>query len=129
MRFLVIGICCVFLFSCGSDDNGGDEPIEVCPTVALAGFEVRIANAASGTPLSNVTITVRQGNIFEEVLLEVAAVPGFYQGVFEREGTYVLVIELDNFQTIVTEAISVTRDNDPCDTLLTNSLTYSLTEL
>ena len=129
MRILFAVICCAFLVSCGGDDNADVDPGVVCPNVALAGFEIRVANAASGTPLSGVTITAREGSTFEEVLAEVAAVPGFYRGVLEREGSYILVIELDCFQTIITETISVTRDNDPCDTLLTNSLTYSLTEL
>ncbi len=127
MRFLVVVICCVFMMSCGSDDNGSD-PVTVCPTIALAGFDIQITNAGTGAALSGVTITAREGNTFEEVLEETAT-SGTYQGVFEREGSYVLVIELTDFQTIITESITVARLEDECTTLDTQELSFSLTEL
>ena len=108
MRILFAIVCCAFLMSCGSDDGGETVEPVVCPTVTLAGFEIRVVNATNGNPLSGVTITAREGNIFEEVLMEVSATPGTYQGVFEREGSYVLVVELDGFQTVVT-AVSYTH--------------------
>jgi hypothetical protein len=129
MRILFAVICCAFLLSCGSDD-GGDEPvITVCPTVALAGFDVQITNTDTGLPLSNVTITARESNTFEEVLAEVSTSPGTYQGVFEREGSYALVITLTDFQTIVTETFPIGRFDDECDTLDTQELSFSLSEL
>ena len=129
MRILFAVICCTFLLSCGGDDNAEVAPEVICPTVALAGFEVRITNDGSGTPLSGVTITAIEGNTFEEVLTEVSTSPGTYQGVFEIEGSYVLVVELDGFQTVVTETITVGRLNDDCDTLDTQELSFALSEL
>ena len=130
MRVLFAIVCCAFLMSCGSDDNEVMEPeVVVCPEIALPGFEIRVANATNGTPLSNVTITAREGNVFEEVLMEVSATPGTYQGVFEREGSYALIIELEGFQTVVTDAITVGRLDDECDTLDTQDLSFSLSEL
>ncbi|MEP0264326.1 hypothetical protein [Dokdonia sp.] len=126
MRFLVVVICCVFMISCGSDDNG-DDPV-ICTTQAFPGFEIQITNASTGTALSGVTITAREGNTFEEVLEETATL-GTYQGVFEREGSYVLVIALTGFQTIITESITVGRLEDVCTTLDTQELSFSLTEL
>lgn len=129
MRILFAIICCAFLFSCGSDDNAEEvDPVVICPTIALAGFEVQITNASTNTPLSSVIITARESNTFEEVLVE-TGVAGTYQGVFEREGSYVLVVELDGFQTVVTEAITVGRLDDDCNTLDTQDLSFSLSEL
>lgn len=129
MRILFAIVCCVFLMSCGSDDGGETVDPVICPTVDFPGFEVRVINANTGASLSGVMITAREGNIFEEILAEVAATPGTYQGVFEREGSYVLVVELDGFQTVVTDAITVGRLNDECETLDTQNLSFSLSEL
>ncbi len=128
MRFILVVICCVCLFSCGGDDNGEVTEI-VCPDIALAGFDVRVINATTETPLSNVMITAREGNIFEEVLMETSNGTGVYQGVFEREGSYILIIELDGFQTVITESITVERLDDECNTLDTQALSFSLMEL
>lgn len=129
MRILLIVICCAFLWSCGSDDGGEVDPGVVCPDIALAAFEVQVTNANTSSPLSGVTITARENNTFEEVLMEVATSPGTYQGVFEREGSYTLVVALDGFQTVITETIPVGRLNDECDTLDTQELSFALSEL
>lgn len=129
MRFLLVMLCCVCMFSCGSDDNNnGDDPV-ICPTIAFPAFEIQITDAGTGIPLSEVMITAREGNTFEEILEEVESIPGTYQGVFEREGSYVLVIERTNFQTIITESITVGRLDDECNTLDTQELSFSLSEL
>ncbi|WP_299683529.1 hypothetical protein [uncultured Dokdonia sp.] len=130
MRILFAILCCAFLMSCGSDDGGETvDPEVVCPTVDLAGFEIRVINGTTSGPLSGVTITAREGNIFEEVLMEVSTIPGTYQGVLEREGSYVLVVELDGFQTVVTDAITVGRLDDECNTLDTQDLSFTLSEI
>lgn len=129
MRILLTIICCAFLWSCGSDDGGEVIPVVVCPDVALAAFEVQVTNADTSSPLSGVIITARENNNFEEVLMEISTTPGTYQGVFEREGFYTLVVALDGFQTVITETISVGRLNDECDTLDTQELSFTLSEL
>jgi hypothetical protein len=129
MRILFAIICCAFLVSCGSDDNGDGDQGVICPDVALAGFEVRVTNDGSGLPLPGVTITVRENNTFEEVLAEVSTSPGTYQGVVEREGSYVLIVELTGFQTVITETITVGRLDDGCDSLDTQELSFALSEL
>ena len=130
MRILFAVMCCVFLLSCGSDDNN-EEVVEmvVCPEDDIPAFDIRVTNATTNGPLSNVTITAREGNIFEEVLTEVTDTPGRYTGVFEREGSYVLIVELDGFQTVITDAITVGRLDDECDTLDTQDLSFTLSEL
>ncbi len=129
MRILFAVICCAFLVSCGGDDNGDGDQGVICPEIALAGFEVRVTNDGSGAPLSGVTITARESNTFEEVLSEVSTSPGTYQGVIEREGSYVLIVELTGFQTVITETITVGRLDDGCDTLDTQELSFALSEL
>ncbi len=128
MRFLLVMFCCVCMLSCGSDDNNESDPV-ICPTIAFPAFEIQITDAGTGIPLSDVMITVREGDTFEEILEESSGIPGTYLGVFEREGSYILVIERTNFQTIITESITVGRLDDECNTLDTQELFFSLSEL
>lgn len=128
MRLLLVMLCCVCIFSCGSDDNNESDPV-ICPTIAFPAFEIQITDAGTGIPLSEVMITAREGDTFEEILEESASLPGTYLGVFEREGSYVLVIERTNFQTIITESITIGRLEDECNTLDTQELSFSLSEL
>lgn len=129
MRILFAVICCAFLVSCGSDDEGDTDPVIECVDIALAAFRVQITNADTDLPLPGVTITARESNTFEEVLMEVSTSPGTYQGVIEREGSYTLVVELEGFQTVITETIPVGRLNDGCDTLDAQELSFALEEL
>ncbi|MFC4633078.1 carboxypeptidase-like regulatory domain-containing protein [Dokdonia ponticola] len=129
MRILFALICCTFLMSCGSDDGGDANPTIECVDIALPAFRIQVTNASTDLPLPGVTITARESNTFEEILMEVSTSPGTYQGVIEREGSYTLVVEIDGFQTVITEAIPVVRLNDGCDTLDTQELSFALEEL
>jgi len=106
MRHLFI-VCCLLTFiSCGGDDQ---EELEeaLCTTEVVPSFSITIRNNTDNSLLEGVDIVAKDQN-FEATLTEIS--PGVYTGPDERVGDYFLIIQKENFQTIITETFNVTED-------------------
>jgi hypothetical protein len=64
--------------------------------------------------------------VAQRLFLSLVVSPGVYEGPDEREGSYTLRIEKDNYQTIITGQINPLTDE--CG-LITEVLSYELEEL
>lgn len=124
MKYLFLVFCFVTLISCGGDDDQMvQEPEEACSTEIVPTFSITMRDASTNALLEDVSITVMDQS-FTVVLPEVS--PGVYEGPDEREGSYTLRIEKDNYQTIITGQINPLTDE--CG-LITEVLSYELEEL
>lgn len=124
MKYLLFAFCLFTLISCGDDDQAVPEPeVETCPTEIEPTFSITIREASNNALLEEVSITVMD-QTFEAVLTEVT--PGVYEGPDERAGNYIIRIEKDGFQTIITG--ETTPGEDECG-LVTEVLNFELEEL
>lgn len=124
MKYLLFVFCFVTLIACGGDDDQDtQDPVADCTTEILPTFSITIRDASTNALLEGVSITVMD-QTFTAVLTEVS--PGVYEGPDEREGSYTVRIEKENYQTIITAQI--TPQEDECG-LVTEVLSYELEEL
>ena len=106
MKYLLVVCCLVMFISCGDDDQS--DPVEViCTTEVMPSFRITVRNAEDNSLLENVSIVAKDQQ-FEATLTEES--PGVYAGPDERTGSYFLIIQKENFQTIITETFIVEED-------------------
>lgn len=122
MKYLLFAFCLLTLISCGDDDAPVMEEM-ACPTEVISTFSVTITNRSDNTLLDGVSITVMD-QMFSAVLTEVST--GVYEGPDERPGSYILRIEKQGFQTVITGLI--TPGEDMCG-LVTEVLAFDLEEM
>lgn len=123
MKHLLYAFCLVMFLSCGNDDAPAAMEEETCPTEIAPTFSVTIRDLDGNALLDGVVITAMD-QTFTAVLTEVST--GVYEGPDERDGSYTLRIEKDDYQTIITGQI--TPDEDECG-LVTEVLSYQLEAL
>lgn len=116
-------VLCLFLVACSSDDDS--TPVDdACTEEFVYGLVITVNDAATGVGLNQVVITAREPNFSE--ILTATPTAGVYQGAGERAGSYTLTVELDGYQTVVTDVITV--DADDCH-VIPQTRTFSLEEL
>jgi hypothetical protein len=122
MKYFAFALC-LFLVACSSDDD--TTPVdEACTLEFVYGLVITVNDAATGSGLNQVVITAREPS-FSEVLVATPTA-GVYQGAGERVGSYTLTVELDGYQTVVTDVITV--EADACH-VITQARTFSLQRL
>ncbi len=106
MKYLLV-VCCLLMFvSCGDDDQP-DPIVEICTTEVVPSFRITVRNTEDNSLLEGVSIVAKDQQ-FEATLTEES--PGVYVGPDERTGSYFLIIQKENFQTIITETFMVEED-------------------
>lgn len=106
MKYLLV-VCCLLMFvSCGDDDQP-DPIVEICTTEVVPSFRITVRNTEDNSLLEGVSIVAKDQQ-FEATLTEES--PGVYVGPEERTGSYFLIIQKENFQTIITETFMVEED-------------------
>lgn len=106
MKYLLVVCCLVMFISCGDDDQP-DPIVEICTTEVVPSFRITIRNNDDNSLLEGVSIVAKDQQ-FEATLTEES--PGVYVGPDERVGSYFLIIQKENFQTIITETFMVEED-------------------
>ena len=98
----------VFLsFACSGDDDANDGVI--CTEEARAGLNVTVKNAETGVTITEgITVVATDGN-YTETLEYFYGSPNF-SGAWEREGTYVITVTGEGYQTYTSDAITVEAD-------------------
>ncbi|WP_396596894.1 hypothetical protein [Dokdonia sp. R86516] len=106
MKYLLV-VCCLLMFvSCGDDDQP-DPIVEICTTEVVPSFRITVRNTEDNSLLEGVSVVAKDQQ-FEATLTEES--PGVYVGPDERTGSYFLIIQKENFQTIITETFMVEED-------------------
>ncbi|MFT6417322.1 MAG: hypothetical protein ACJARZ_002687 [Dokdonia sp.] len=122
MKYFAFALC-LFLAACSSDDDSTPQD-EACSEEFIYGLVITVNDAATGAGLNQVVITAREPS-FSEVLVATPTA-GVYQGAGERVGSYTLTVELDGYQTVVTDVITV--EADACH-VITQARTFTLQTL
>lgn len=121
MKKIIYTLCLCLIFACGGDDDSAPEVMEEpCPTEILYAFRITVRDASDNSLLEDVSIRAIE-QTFEETLI--AESPGVYVGLEERPGTYQLIIEKEDFNTIVASESST--EEDECG-LVTQTLSFLL---
>lgn len=108
MKKIIFALCLFTIFACGSDDDSSDEVMEdPCPTEIQYAFRITVRDASDNSLLEEVSIRAID-QMFEEMFITES--PGVYVGLEERPGTYQLIIERENFQTIILSESSIEMD-------------------
>ena len=106
MKKVLFVLALVVFASCGDDDQP-DPIVEICTTEVVPSFRITVRNTEDNSLLEGVSVVAKDQQ-FEATLTEES--PGVYVGPDERTGSYFLIIQKDNFQTIITETFMVEED-------------------
>ncbi|ESU29181.1 hypothetical protein FLJC2902T_12230 [Flavobacterium limnosediminis JC2902] len=106
----ILLLLCLFPFlmanQCNDDDDNGQVN---CTQEARAGLNVTVHDAVTHAVLTeSVTVVATEGTYIETLEL----IPGsdIFSGAWERQGSYVLTVSKEGYQTYTSETIVVTAD-------------------
>lgn len=115
MKKLLLFLALLPFAACSDDDN-----TEPCTQVYTPGLKVTVKDG--GTAVTDgITVIAVDGDYVEE--LTTGANMDYFQGAFEREGTYTVTVTGDGYQPYVAEPITV--DADECH-VITEEITVNL---
>lgn len=122
IRKLILLSLVFLLLSCNSDDDNSN-PIN-CTEIFVFGLKVTVKEAATNAIVTEgLTLTARDGS-YEEQLIR-AESSDFFIGAGEREGTYVIKITSNDYQTYTSISVLVEKTEDDCH-VITEALEYAL---
>lgn len=102
-------LLCLFPFLTANQCNDDDDNQVNCTQEARAGLNVTVQDAVSHAVLTEGVIVVATEGAYSETLEHI---PGsdVFSGAWEREGSYVLTVSKEGYQTHTSETIVVTAD-------------------
>ena len=122
MKKLVLLSLVLLLLSCKSDDDN-TQP-QICTEIFVYGLKVTVKDAATDTVLTNgITVMAKDGS-YEEQLMRIES-SDFYIGAGEREGSYIIKITSNDYQTFTSSSVVVEKTDDDCH-VITEELEFSL---
>ena len=104
----IVFILFFYLVACDvTDDNNG----VVCTQQFVYGLNITVKDTNTNSIITdNIIVMAKDGN-YEETLMTIEGIDSFF-GAGERPGNYVIIVTSDNYQTYVSERITV--DADKC---------------
>lgn len=102
-------LLCLFPFLTANQCNEDDDNQVNCTMEARAGLNVTIQDAVTHAVLTEGVSVVAMEGTYSETL---ERIPGsdVFSGAWEREGSYVLTVSKEGYQTYTSETIVVTAD-------------------
>lgn len=120
MKNFILFLILVALLSCNSDDPNPQN----CTEEYVYGLSVTVRDAVNNSIITeSLTITASDG-AYEEELMRIENSDSFF-GAGEREGTYIIEITSNNYQTFISDPIVVGRTEDDCH-VVTEVLEFQL---
>lgn len=119
MKKLLLSACIMLgiVTACSSDDDANNQP---CTDVYTPGLKVTVMDG--GIALTEgVTVTAVESE-YAEVLENVSSTP-YFQGAFERPGTYIITVMADGYEPYASEPVTV--EEDECH-VITREITVNL---
>lgn len=108
MKKLVLFCLIALTLSCNNNDDPGDV-VTNCTEIFVFGLSIQVKDAnTDAIILQGITVTAVDGDYTEELIFNFDR----FIGAGERAGTYVLTVEAEGYQTLVTDPIVV--DADEC---------------
>ena len=106
----ILLLCIVLMqWSCNSDDYGQQN----CTEEFVYGLSVTVRDAITNEILTDdVSVIARDGN-YQEALMRIEGEGPFF-GAGERPGNYTIEITVANYQSFISEVISVELTRDEC---------------
>ncbi|GAB4159573.1 MAG: hypothetical protein Tsb0033_14330 [Winogradskyella sp.] len=110
-----------FLLSCNSDD---DSQQQFCTEEYVYGLSITVKDAVDNTIITEgLTVTASDG-LYEEQLMRIENSNNFF-GAGEREGTYIIEVISNDYQSFTSNPIAVGRTEDDCH-VITEILEFQL---
>jgi hypothetical protein len=108
--FILLLSCSVILNACKNDDNSNAQ---ICTEIFVYGLNVTLKDANTNAIITeDVTITATDGT-YQETLMTTESIESFF-GAGEREGSYIITVNSDNYQTFISDPIVVALTEDDC---------------
>lgn len=108
-KLLLLLFCLSFIFLSSCDDSDDNNQI-VCTLEAKAGLNVTVSlDAMSSITSDGVTVIATDG-VYQEALNVINPIDPIFIGAFERQGTYVITVSKDGYQTYTSTPVTVTAD-------------------
>jgi hypothetical protein len=110
------------MVSCNSDDDNS-EP-QNCTEVYIYGLKVTVKDIANNAILNEeITVKATDGAYVEELMRIENS--DFFIGAGEREGTYIIEILSNDYQTYISNPVLVDKTADGCH-VITNEVEFFL---
>lgn len=107
---IIIIFTIYFLLSCNSDDRSQQQ---FCTEEYVYGLKVTVKNSVTNIIITEgITIMASDGS-YEEELMQIEG-SDYFLGAGEREGTYVIEITSDDYQSFASNPIIVEKTEDDC---------------
>lgn len=113
----------VFLMlSCNPDDDNYNSVY--CTEIFVYGLSVTVKDAVTDAIITEgITVTAKEGS-YEEQLMRIEN-SDYFMGAGEREGSYIIEITSDDYQTFTSNTIVVEKTEDDCH-VITEELEFVL---
>ncbi len=120
-RFILLSLVFLILSCNSDDDNSGSIN---CTEIFVYGLKVSVKNAVTDAIVTEgLTVTAKDGS-YEEQLMSIENIDYFF-GAGEREGTYVIEITSNDYQTYTSNNVVVEKTEDDCH-VITEELELTL---
>lgn len=108
IKFLIpLSVLLFCITSCNTDDDNVKGLF--CTEQFVYGLNVSLIDATTLNPITTAIEIIATDGDYEETLITSSSIGSFF-GAGEREGTYVITVTSANYQTYVSEPISVSAD-------------------
>jgi len=122
MKFFVLLSLFFLVLSCSSDDDNSNP--NYCTEIFVYGLKVTIEDAVTNAIVTQgISVTAKEGS-YEEQLMTIEN-SDYFIGAGEREGTYVIEITSNGYQTFTSNSIDVVMTDDGCH-VITEELEFVL---
>jgi hypothetical protein len=110
MKKTVLLFFSIFLILLSSCNDSDDTNQIVCTLEAKAGLNVTVSLDAMSSITGEGIIVVATDGAYQETLSVVNPNDPIFSGALERQGTYVITVSKDGYQTFTSAPITVTAD-------------------
>lgn len=121
IKNFILFLTLLALLSCNSDDPNPQN----CTEEYVYGLSVTVRDAVNNSIITEgITVTASDGS-YEEQLMRIESSDNFF-GAGEREGTYIIEVTSNDYQTFTSNPIVIGKTEDDCH-VVTEILEFQLT--
>ena len=120
MKNFILFLALVMLLSCNSDDPNPQN----CTDIFVYGLSVTVRDAVNNTIITDGLTVMARESSYEEQLMRIESSDNFL-GAGERDGTYIIEVTSNDYQTFISDTIVVGRTEDDCH-VVTEVLEFQL---
>ena len=110
MKSLVLSF---FILCAGCFCSDDDEVSVICTTQFVYGLQVAVTNASTNSEITDGIVVMATDDDYSEELVNHPNSDSFV-GAGERPGNYIISVTGDQYESFITEVISVEMDDEGC---------------